>query len=94
VLEQFRIFVYGIFRPPRTVALRFGIPEANRIRSETKSWGVIALIGLLIAAYFSRHPDRASPTSLIAAGLLAVLVFSKTEPKVYNLLAWGSICFC
>jgi len=80
-------FVYGIFvLPGRRLAFASQKPIGFGLN---KILGVIALIGLLIAAYFSRIQSKVA-NSLIGAVILAVLILSRTEPKVYT-FAWAPL---
>ena len=81
------IFIYGVFvLPGRRLAFASQRPIGFGLN---KILGVIALTGLLIAAYCSRLRSRVAQI-VMAAALLAVLALSKTHPKFYT-AAWAPL---
>ena len=80
-------FVHGIFiLPSRRLAFASQKPIGFGLN---KILGVIGLLGLLIAAYVSGIRSRVTQI-VIAAALLAVLVLSKSNPRLYT-AAWAPL---
>ncbi len=80
-------FIYGVFiLPGRRLAFASQKPIGFGLN---KILGVIAFTGLLITAYFGRIRSKVAYI-VIGTALLAVLVVSKTESKIYT-FAWAPL---